>query len=374
MKKLLSLSLVASATILSLNASAQDLSEAIKNVDISGTAVYRYNDYQGQTNAIAKAENNYKIATSIKSKVNDDVTANTRFLVESFGMNTTTGSDANVDVKLSEVNFTYTGIANTAVTVGKQGINTAFTVARDSIGEEATGTGIVAATTAGPVTVFGAYFNQTNLDDNGQNDTGISTLDGAQDVWATGVAASFAGINLDASYIDYADTFDAYTVGLAASYKVGEVELSPYARYSALDLDTATTDNKLWKIGMGAQMGIFGAAIGYGETDKEGGVVALDGSAATGYDEHWRITLTGVKNAEVVYASANVQAMDKLNIALKYSAMDKKDAGTNDEDEVYAQFTYQMSSNFSTYLRLGQYDVDGSEKEDMGRLQVQYSF
>lgn len=372
MKKLLGLSLVASATILTLNASAQDLSEAIKGVDVSGTVVYRYND-SNVDNGSATANNNYKLATNLKSKVNDDVTANTRFVAQSYTMDTSSSSDANVDVTLQEVNFTYTGIANTAVTVGKQAIDTAFTVARDSIDTEAVGTGIVAATTVGPVTVFGAYFNQTNFGvaNTGQDDTGLS-LSGSKDVVAAGVMASFGGVNLDASYVDLADTFDAYTVGVDASYKVGEVELSPYARYSALDRDDVTTDNALWKVGLGAQMGIFGAAIGYGETDKEGGVVGVDVSSTTGFDEHWNVTLSNNADSDVLYLSANAQLTDTLNLSVNYSDMDKN--GGNDEEEIYTQLTYDMSSNLSMFVRFGEYEVEGSADTTAGRVNIEYTF
>ena len=76
--KIVKLSLTA---ILALSATtflnAQPLENAIKNVDVTGTAAYRYNDYEGTS----KANNNYKIATSLKSKVNDDVTFNSRVII-----------------------------------------------------------------------------------------------------------------------------------------------------------------------------------------------------------------------------------------------------------------------------------------------------
>jgi len=368
MKKILSLSLVASATILSLNAGAQDLSEAIKNVDISGTAAYRYNDYDSGTHT-----NNYKIATSISSKVNDDVTANTRFVIESFNMNTTSANDSNVDVRLSEVNFAYTGIQGLSVTVGKQGIATPWTVSRDAMGSEQTGTGAVAAYTAGSVTLVGAYFNQTNFGTDDQLPGGFN-VNGAEDFSVIGGMGTVAGITLDAFYADLADTFDSYTVGVKASYNVGDVALSPFARYSSLDRDDVTTDNALWQIGMGADMGIFSAFVAYGESDKEGGVVAVDGSAQTNMDYHWRVTADGSADTEYLYAHVDVDVTDKVNVGLFYSEADYAVGGNADINEVYVQAKYKMSSNFYTYVRLGQLDEDGQEKVDMGRLHVQYSF
>ena len=52
MKKIAKLSLVAAVAVAGLTtANAQPLEEAIKNVDVSGSVVYRYNDYNGQDDA-----------------------------------------------------------------------------------------------------------------------------------------------------------------------------------------------------------------------------------------------------------------------------------------------------------------------------------
>ncbi|AXH13943.1 hypothetical protein CP985_06420 [Malaciobacter mytili LMG 24559] len=387
MKKITKLSLIATLALGSVSfANAQALEEAIKNVDVSGTVTYRYNDYEDTDGKDTSSSSNlYKIAVNVKSKVNDDVVANTRFIIGSdkgaaeVGLNTHEDGDAQVGVSLSEVNFTYTGIANTAITFGKQGLATPFTVHRDSIGNEQTGTGIVAVTNVGPVTLAAAYFNQTNLgEDVGElsNDVG---LHGDENVVFLSAMASFAGINVDASYVDVQDFFDAYTVGLSASYDVASVKLNPYARYSSLDLDNNSADNVLWKVGMRANMGIFGAHLGYGQTDKEGGIVALDYSAETGYDEHWRVTLTGISDASVVYASVDAQVLPSLNVALKYSNLDADSKSNNtDQEEIYTQLSYQMSKNFAGYVRFGQFEKDVKNGSDidstMGRLHVQYSF
>ncbi|WP_419673178.1 hypothetical protein [Aliarcobacter butzleri] len=76
-------------------------------------------------------------------------------------------SDANPEVRLSHANFAFTGIQNTTVIAGKQGLTTPWTVAIDSDGNEQNGTGILALSTVGPVTAGAGYFNQTNLDKSG---------------------------------------------------------------------------------------------------------------------------------------------------------------------------------------------------------------
>jgi len=373
MKKFAKMSLVAAIAVAGTTACAQPLVEAIKNVDVSGTAAYRYNDYE-----LSEASNNYKVAVSLKSKITDDVTFNSRVIAGSdtanVSLGTSSNGDSGVDVVLSEANFAYTGLANTSVTIGKQALNTKFSLPRDGMGNEQTGTGILAVSTFGPATVYGAYFNQTNLQNSDNAVSGLTT--GAEDVVVVGLDASFGMINVDASYIDVDNVFDAYTIGLGASYNVSSVALSSFARYTALDLENSDADNKLWKVGIAANMGIFGAHVSYGETDEEGGVVSTDYSAGTGFDEHWRVTLSDISDASTLYAGIDAQVTEKIKVALNYSDLDAGDmSNAQDQSEIFGQVTYNHAKNLMTFVRFGQLDADrNDEKETMGRVHVQYSF
>ena len=357
---------------------AQPLENAIKNVDVTGTAAYRYNDYEGTS----KANNNYKIATSLKSKVNDDVTFNSRVIIGDGTTNPasieTKNADSNAEFGLSEANFAYSGINNTIVTAGKQGIATPFTIARDSIGNEQTGTGLVATTNFNMLTLTGGYFNQTNIKNTvggNANETALSkNLNGGEDLYFATASVLLSNITFDGTYIEIKDSLDAYTIGLTSKYDVSNITLNPYARYSSLNLDSSDKDNTLWKVGTEAQMGIFGAYLAYGETNEEGGETALDYSSDTGMDDHWRVTLTGISDASVVYASVNAQVTDKVNLALKYSDLNAGSMSNDkDQDEVYAQASYQMSKNFTTYVRGGVYDYNG-DSSNMGRVHMQYNY
>ena len=387
------------ATIIALGsfscANAQNLEDAIKNVETSGTVAYRYNDYEENNSAQkddSSTSNNYKVAINLSSKVNDDVKFNSRFIAGNktnageVSLNTQTVGDSNVDVFLSEVNFDYTGVQNTVITIGKQGISTPFTLSRDSIGNEATGTGLVATTHMGDmVSLTGGYFNQTNFDNNDSTSPGwdnqLANVDGSEDFAYVSGTLAFAGMTLDATYADLQDEFDAYSIGLTGNYTVDQLKLNPYARYSSLNLDSSDDKNTLWKAGIQANLGIFGAYISYGETDEEGGTVGTEASSDSGMDDHWRVTLSGISDASAIYASVDTQVTDKINVALKYSGIN---VGSNsndlDQNEIYIQTAYKMSSNLSTYVRLGQLEkdnfyADGSDlKSNMGRVHVQYSF
>lgn len=364
--KLIKLSVAAALSVACISSvNAKDLAEAIKNVDVSGTVVYRYNDYEDGARA-SEASNNYKIATSLKSKVNDDISMNARTIIGDGTTNPVsikTGSaDSEAKFALSEVNFSYSGLENATVTVGKQGVATPFTVARDSIGGESTGTGIVASYVLNPITITAGYFNQTNITNLTFND--ISTI---------GLMGSFAGINADAWYIEAKDTTSAYTVGLNSSYDVANLKLNPSIRYSEQDDNANNNEISTFKIDLGLTAGIFDAYLGYGKSGKNGGV-ALDGySSATTFDQHWRVGLLTQADSEILFANVGAKITDNVHVALKHSNLDVEAAG-NDEQETYVQAVYNMSSNFVTYVRLGEYKKENSQASNGGRLHVQYSF
>ena len=373
------------ATIIAIGsfscANAQNLEDAIKNVEISGTAAYRYNDYEDMKVSDKSANNNYKVAANLKSSINDDLTFNSRVIIGDSTNPTslnTDGADSEASFGLSEVNFAYSGIQNTVVTAGKQGISTPFTIDRDAMGNEQTGTGLVATTNLGMVSLTGGFFNQTNIENTigaTTNETALSkNLTGGEDLYFATANLTVENVTLDATYINLLDTLDGFTVGAKAKFDVAGVALNPYARYSSIDIDNYSKDNTLWKIGTDAQMGIFGAYVAYGQTDEEGGETGLDYSSDTGMDDHWRVTLTGISDASVVYASVNTQVTDTVNFSINYSDLNAGSMSNDkDQSEIYGQASYQMSKNFKTFARLGQYDYDG-DTSNMGRLHMQYSF
>jgi hypothetical protein len=395
MKKIAKLSLVAAVAVAGLTtANAQPLEEAIKNVDVSGSVVYRYNDYQNDNSNTEKdaANNNYKIGLNLASKVNDDVKLNTRFVIgnpdgdSGFAqLDSSDNNDQNVDVTLSNVYFGYTGIQNTTVNVGKQGLTTPWTVAIDSDGNEQTGTGILALSTVGPVTLAGAYFNQTNLDKSGDVKGTLNTLAangkaGTSDIATVGAIVAAGPVTVDAWYLDMNDIFDTYTVGAKASFDLSDVKLGVDARWASLDLDNSNVDNSIAKIALTANVGIVNAKVLYATTDKEGGVTALDADAVTTVNG-WNTTILGKADADYWQTTLGVNVLSNLNLSANYNNLDYV-IGTADmeEEELYAQLVYKMSKNLSTYVRYGTYTKENtdtnvkSNDDTRGRLQVEYTF
>lgn len=409
MRKISKLSLVAAVAVAGFStANAQPLEEAIKNVEVSGSVVYRYNDYNNDSNdAVTAGEghtqtNNYKIGLNLSSKVNDYVKFNSRFLVagEDAGfasLDSGKNNDQNVDVTLSHAYFGLTAIPNTTVNVGKQGLATPWTVALDSDGNEQTGTGVLALTTVGPVTAAAGYFNQTNLDKS--TDAKIPAgnvkgqLAGTNDVVVGALIADLSPVTLDAWYLDLDETFDTYTIGAKSDFKFDGGKVGIDARYVSLTLDKAVADaltngeedNAIAKVAVTGNLSIFNAKVAYANTDKKGGLTALDQDAEATL-LGWNITANGKVDADYWQAVLGVNVLDNLNLSANYGniqyKVDNDTSNEVEEEEIYAQLTYKMSKNLNTYVRYGTYTKEnkfgGSDKDindDLrGRLQVEYTF
>lgn len=406
MKKIAKLSLVAAVAVAGLTtANAQPLEEAIKNVDVSGSVVYRYNNSGNDSNASSNtnpdaATNNYKVGLNLSSKVNEDVKFNSRILVggtdggwAANGLNAQDGSDANPGVTLSNAYFGYTGIQNTTVNVGKQGLTTPWTVATQVDGNEQNGTGILALTTVGPVTFAGAYFNQTNLNDASTSNSNpsiiSSVLNGSEDILTAGAIVAAGPATLDAWYIDLADKFDSYTIGAKSDLDLSGTKLGVDARWASLELDDSLNPNgdknTMAKIALTAKAGIVNGKIAYAMTGKDGGLTALDNDATTTL-LGWSITSNNKTDADYWQAVAGVDILSNLNLSANYGNIEyiaaPNSATDVEEEEIYAQLLYKMSKNLTTYIRYGTYtketttagNTTDNNDDVRGRLQVAYTF
>ena len=417
MKKMIKLSLAAAVAVsaLSTTASAKALEEAIKDVDISGSLTYRYDDRTNsgtvagvETEGTERTNNTYKGIVKLSSKVNDDLKANTTF----FTRGVTNVADASPTLNLTHANFAYTGIANTTVIAGKQALNTPWTDGGDAINSAQSGTGILAMHTAGPVTVAAGYFNNNSIDGEGDdtvniadNDIAVLALIGsvgpvnASIFYAKGGESGNTEIsgavlnpngdiipgNIETTTSALDDGFKAISVNVNGD--IGPVHVD--FRHSTLDVQDSTLSGavaagavdtqKLTKIVASANLGAVGIAAGYGKTGTNGGLVAFDTDADANFSG-WGLELNGSADAKAFFLSANANVTDKVNVAATYvdASGDVTDANW-DADEWYVTTTYNMSSNFSAYVRYGEVstdsnDLDTDAKQKRGRLQLAYTF
>ena len=430
MRKISKISLVAAVAVAGFStANAQPLEQAIKDVEVSGSVVFRYNNYDNQVNNTTKKTetDNYKIGLNLASKVNDYVKFNSRFLVAnednggfaSLNSKKDVGADGQAGVSLSNAYFGLTAIPNTVVNIGKQGLATPYTVATDINGNEQTGTGILALTTVGPVTAGAGYFNNTNLDKSteinlaqklgtgdkentfalreGKNEYGKSAyglFDGGRDMYVATVQGDLDFVKLEAWYAGLQNTFGSYT--LAATSKLdlaSDAKINLEARYVELNLnndvqkylDLDSDKNSMFRLAADGKFNIVNARLAYTNTGKKGGLTALDQDAKNA-SLGWNLTSNGIANADHYQAALGADILDNLNFTMNYGNLKAKETNTNvlkgdiKAEEVYGQLTYKMSKNLNTYLRYGNYQEEinstGEEKVDqnMGRIQVAYSF
>jgi hypothetical protein len=407
MKKIAKLSLVAAVAVAGFTtANAQPLEEAIKNVDVSGSVVYRYNDWSNDSKIPTayetlkdgskkqykdQSDNNYKVGLNLSSKVNEDVKFNSRFLVADMAnaanfapLDSSTSGDANVTTQLSQANFAYTGLKNTTVTAGKQGLATPYTTAVMIDENEQNGTGVMALSTVGPVTLGAAYFNQTNLNSSGELKT---NFDGSENIAALAAIATFAPVTVDAWYLDLQDKFDTYTLGAKSDLDLSGVKLGVDARWASLTPKASLAKtlgkddaNTIAKLALTAKAGIVNGKLAYATTDKDGGITGLDSDASTVL-KGWNLNTLGKADADYWQAVAGVDILSNLNLSANYGNLQYVDSKADmEEEEVYGQLTYKMSKNLSTYVRYGTYTKENTtthaESIDStgGRVQVAYTF
>ncbi|AZL54242.1 major outer membrane protein [Aliarcobacter skirrowii] len=376
MKKFTKLSLVAAVAVAGLtSANAKPLEEAIKDVEVSGTVTYRY-DQSKVDNGSHSQSNNYKINFNLSSKVNDYVKFNTRLNAAKPGspfsdngfakLDSKTGGDGNPEVRVSHAYFGLTAIPSTTVNVGKQGLATPWTVATDNDGGEQTGTGIFSVTAVDKFVVGLAYFNQTNI-----NQSDVPVGSGAEDIYAATLQANYGIVNAEAWYLKANDLFDTYALAVHGKAELADNAKVGYeVRYVALEQDALNTTDSLLRVAVDGKVGIVNARVAYTTTDKDGGVTALD-TDAQNTSLGWKTNTLGKADAKYLQTTLGVDVLENLNLSVSYN--DLEYAGNNEESELFGQLTYKMSKNLDGYIRYGTQEVNSVDSTN-GRLQVNYKF
>ncbi len=372
------MSLVAAVAVAGMtSANAADLTEAIKGVDVSGMARYRYTE-NNEKNGASDVTNGYDVEVNVKAPVNDTVTAvfkvdvsgglradansaATKVIDQDTGAiidgTTSVASDAKPSINLEDVYFSFALPAAT-VNVGKQNVPGALF-------DSDNGTGVVVTAPAGPVSFTGSYFNATS---------------NYEDTYGLGVAGSFGAVNASLWYADIKDVKSAYSVALDAT--VGPVSLG--FGYADADSDTAqagANDFNSLKVTAAATIGQVSLSAAYGKSG-ENGTAELHGGNDAGVNgvglEQYDISAA---DTSIITVGASIAATDKLSLGLDYLTGETKVANAADTDlsEIKISASYAMSSNFkiSSYYSTGESDAAGTandSEDNKGRLELKYSF
>jgi|GEM_PF-3765608 len=407
--KLVKLSVAAAmAAGLATSASAVELTEAIKGVDINGYVRYRMESVGGDApRAATNNEHRYKIRVGATIPVNDDV--NFKTTMGNFGAYAgnnyvgqgTSGTITN-DLVYGNTNwgiihayFQYTGVENLVVQAGKQPMPTPFN-------DEEHGNGLVALYNAGPVTLAGGYFDSQNAA-SPRTKYNIATErydDFGTNIMAVGVIGSVEMLNFSAWYADHEDTFNAYTVDVNADVldmlNVGlrHTQLktesdSALARANPVTNLREDVKNQLTKLYASADIDMFNVRGAYVRTGTEGGFVAYDTAADTAFELEQLGIGNGLNEAKMTaYHLGAGATMCAFTAGIDYARATQKAnvynglKGKSKSSEIMPSVTYQMSDNFyvkALYSRLtDKYVTDKYEgkkdKRNLSRVEVKYSF
>ena len=363
MKKFVKLSLVAAVAVSGLTAAnAASLEESIKNIDVSGAARLRYQT-EDKTAANNYTKQGYTV--DIANKVADDATVTVSFTAKDVNSaRNTTISDPNV--QFSGFNVTYTGVQDTTLIIGKQALGTPFSVASDLTGTDHTGTGVIAVNSSTPVTLIGAFMEETNI-------TAPVTV---TNIALAAAKGSIAGLGLEAWYAkSLTSGGDLKTGFYKASYALtlDQVKLNAAVQHATGKL-AAAAKNAITRYELSAAMGMFDGGIKYATVNKNGQTVAFDATAAAknGGMEGIVVNASNTKadgDAAMYYVNAKV--LPSLKVGAYYLNVESTNTSDDEETVGYAAWTVGKGTTLTTYI--GSSDVN-NVSGNVTRIQLDYKF
>ena len=386
-------------------ASATPLEEAIKNVDLSGMARYRYthvHDYDKNQKNVKKsneAGHNFKMITNFKAAIDDNF-----FGVVGLRYNATDGSGDNAGTGTDKTNTTgtfgvhqfYLGykIGGTTITAGKQTIDSYFT--DDAIG---TGVRVVNEDIEG-LTLTALAFDALEGDDvesdgNLYKATGyLSTYD-VGNLYAAGIAGSFNPVSFQLWYGTLTNLADVLAADVSAKFDI----TNDFALGARLNYANSTADKEAKNI-LGYNDGNFYAGelstslfgldlaagyIGWKAQDK--------GISAFTFEDQGSLISAGEDVFDWTYAegkgnffyATSAYTFDKFTVGLDYvKGTQKTSAGAGNPDvkdkveEFVPRFAYQYNKKltFSSFYSFQTHKLpnDVKTKEDKFRFEAKYSF
>ncbi len=350
--KLAKLSLAAIMAVGALStANATSLEEAIKGVDLSGYAYYRFHDASG-----AEAYSKIELRAQLTAPVQENIQFVTRFTANSTTATnaTSTGAAPSVD----RLFFNYTGFANTTVTLGRMYAGTPLD------DTAAVGLKVVSSPVAG-LTLAGAYFTD--------NSSVTNAL--------TAVAAIYSNDMFNGRVWYVKGDSENSSANNGADFLFGEVGVNAgpvavKAQYASADPEAAADPTATTlRLQVSGKMDAFGLRAGYITNDKDAGDVTIDGSAEGDNDLIYGgiYGLVQINEAdESAYFGEVSGSFGKVAVKAGYVSYDN---GTYD-DQYYGQVSYKMTKKFSTYVRYGSASpvAAGADDKTLARFHAEYSF
>lgn len=404
-------------------ASATPLEEAIKNVDLSGFARYRYTndkrtgEYSNtKTESGSKAGHGFKMVTNFKAAIDDNF-----FGVIGLRYNATDNSGDNTQddqgskgIGTDKTNTTdpfrvhqfYLGykIGGTTITAGKQEIGSYFT--DDAIG---TGVKVVNQDIEG-LTLTGLAFDAlegNDVESNGDlyGATGyLSTYD-VGNLYAAGIAGSYNPIDFQLWYASLTNLADLLAADVTANFAINDdISLGGRINYvnSTADVSAKShlsksiaesngvanyNDGNFYAGELTASLFGLDARLGYmGWKVQDKGVTSFSFEDQGSLINVGELTLDHTwadGKANLIYATAGY-TFDKFTVGADYIKGHIKHAAAPGEngkekvEEITPRFAYAYSKKltFSSYyaFKTSKFADEGKNKEDQFRFEAKYSF
>ena len=387
----LSLATIVAAGALSSVASAASLEEAIKNVDVSGYARYRYDAKNTNTSNSEFNGNTHRFTTDIdfKSAIDDNFFGVIGFRYDSKDKS---GERAGADTKVGQalnVRQFYLGYTagNTTIQAGRQVLGTFFT-------DDMVGTGIkfLNKDITG-LTLAGIAFD--NLQADGDIGTGKLWIgaNGDQKVYDRnlyGVAAigSYDPVSFQVWYAALDSVAQLYALDVTLGANLGGADLSLQAQYagSAMWANSANNgaimldDGQFWAIKAGAEAFGFDASVGYVNIDTKNNRASLisfedQGDFITAGQD--LLDYTKVEYDQSIYfVTAGYKFNDYLRVGADYVGAKYDNETTSykgSEVVLRADYKYNKKLNFKALF--SNIDRDSGENDDKHlRFEARYNF
>ena len=393
----LSLAAIVAAGALTSVASAASLEEAIKNVDVTGYARYRFDSKDSGTNTANK--HRFTSDVNFKSALDDNFFGVLGFRYDSLdnsgeriNARTMVGADDNGNDNFGQtfnVRQVYLGYTagNTTITAGRQVLGTFFT-------DDMVGTGIkLLNSDISGLTLAAVAFD--NLQDDGDIGTGALTLgsNNAEYVYDRnlyGVAAigSYDPVSFQLWYAALDSVAQLYAADVTVGANLGDVDLSLQAQVAGSSMwadnagagaDTVALDDAIfWAAELGAKAFGFDGSVGYVQFDTDSnslisfedqgsfidaGEDLLDYTVFAGDNKYWFVT-------------AGYTFADKVRVGVDYVAGENEVNGVSvDEYEAVARLDYKYSKklNFKTWYSYIDRDNTHSDAKHL-RFEARYNF
>ena len=409
-------------------ASATPLEEAIKNVDLSGFARYRYTndkrtgEYSNtKTESGSLAGHGFKMVTNFKAAIDDNF-----FGVIGLRYNATDNSGDNTQDdqgsagKGTDKTDTTTGfgvhqfylgykIGGTTITAGKQEIGSYFT--DDAIG---TGVKVVNQDIEG-LTLTGLAFDAlegNSIESNGDlydaigKNNGINEYD-VGNLYAVGIAGSYSPIDFQLWYASLTNLADLLAADVTANFAINDdISLGGRINYvnSNADIDAKSfaplaksinasngvanyNDGNFYAGELTASLFGLDARLGYmGWKVQDKGVTSFSFEDQGSLINVGELTLDHTwadGKANLIYATAGY-TFDKFTVGADYIKGHIKHAAAPGEngkekvEEITPRFAYAYSKKltFSSYyaFKTSKFADEGKNKEDQFRFEAKYSF